>query len=194
MKRKIGLALVFGAALPLAIASVAWACGILATLSINTKVAAPGQTITVTGKNYGTAASGASAVSFRLKSRNGTVLTQVPAPAGTDKISATFAIPANTSPGWYVLLATQNSASGVPKTGTPGRTTVRIQGAAQSSVVGAPWGSPNPSGPSAQAQQAGGGSLLAILFAGALSLSMLAGGWTLLSRRGRTSNQPQFSV
>jgi len=193
MKRKVGLGLVFGAALPLGIASVAWACGVLATLSVDTKVAAPGQTITLTGKNYGTAASGASPISIRLKSRNGTVLTQIPAPTGT-AISATFAVPANTSPGWYVLLATQNTASGVPKTGTPGRTTVRVQGAAQSTVAGAPWGSANTSGPTAQAPQANGGSLLALLFAGALSLSMLAGGWTLLSRRGRTSNQPQFGV
>jgi len=193
MKRKVGLALVFGAVLPLAVASVAWACGVLATLSSDVKVAAPGQVVTFSGKNYGTAASGASAVSFRLKSRNGTVLKEIPAPAGTG-ISTTFAIPANTSPGWYVVLATQNAASGVPKTGTPGRTTIRVQGAAQSSVVGAPWGSSSPSGPAAQAQQAGGGSLLAILFAGALSLTMLAGGWKLLSRKGRTANQPQFSV
>jgi hypothetical protein len=193
MKRKIGLALVFGAALPLAVASVAWACGVLATLSSDVKVAAPGQNVTFSGKNYGTAAQGASAVQFRLKARNGTVLREIPAPA-TDKVSTTFAIPANTSPGWYVVLATQNSAAGVPKSGTPGRTTIRVQGAAQNTVVGAPWGSPNSSGPSAQAQSAGGGSLLAILFAGALSLTMLAGGWKLLSRRDRTSTQPQFGV
>jgi len=190
MKRKIGLALVFGAALPLAVASVAWACGVLATLSSDVKVAAPGQNVTLAGKNYGTAASGASAISFRLKSRGGTVVKEIPAPT-TDKIAATFPIPADTSPGWYVVLATQNSSSGVPKAGTPGRTTIRVQGSAQSSVAGAPWGSPSSSGPAAQA---GGGSLLAILFAGALSLTMLAGGWKILNRRGRTANQPQFSV
>jgi hypothetical protein len=192
MKHKIGLALVFGAALPLAIASVAWACGILATLSADTKVAAPGQVVTFAGKNYGTAAQGASAISFRLKSRNGAVVKEIPAPT-TDKISTTFAIPSNTSPGWYVVLATQNASTGVPKTGTPGRTTIRVQGAAQSTVAGAPWGSPSSSGPGAQAQ-AGGGSLLAILFAAALSLTMLTGGWKLLGRRGRTSTQPQFGV
>jgi len=189
MKRKIGLALVFGAALPLAVASVAWACGVLATLSSDVKVAAPGQVVTFSGKNYGTAPS-AGPISFRLKSRSGTVVKEIPAPT-TDKIATTFAIPADTSPGWYVVLATQNSSSGVPKAGTPGRTTIRVQGSAQSSVAGAPWGSPNSSGPAAQA---GGGSLLAILFAGALSLTMLAGGWKILNRRGRTANQPQFSV
>jgi hypothetical protein len=132
-----------------------------------------------------------------LKSRTGTVLTSVQTTTG--KIADTFTVPASVSPGWYVVLATQNSASGAPKSGTPGRTTLRIQGSGGSTVVGAPWGgSSGPSSPAAQAAHAAGGagsqSLLAILLAAALSLSMLVGGWKLLSRRSRTLREPQFGV
>src|SRR3954454_10661362 len=100
-KRTVGILLVFGAALPLAIASVAWACGVLATVTLDKKVAAPGQAVTMTGKNYAnTTVGGASAVTVRLQSRKGTVLTTVPATLG--KISDTFTIPTSVSPGWYV--------------------------------------------------------------------------------------------
>lgn len=194
MKRKVGLFLVFGAALPLAVASAAWACGVLATLSIDTKVAAPGQAITVTGKNYSnTADGGPSPVAIRLKSRTSDAITTINAAGG--QINKTFALPESTPPGWYVVLATQTLANGNPKSGTPGRTTLRVQGSAdKSAAVAPPWASNNTSGPATGS--AGNQSLLAILFAAALSLSMLVGGWSLLNRRnGRTgTKQPQFGL
>lgn len=195
MRRKIGLILVFGAALPLAVASVAWACGVLATLSLDKKVAAPGETVTATGRNWATA--GHSAVSIRLKTRDGRVIATTAAQTG-NTIRETFALPRDLSPGWYVILGTQtNTATGNPKTGTPGRTTLRIQGAAQASeVAGAPWSSSNPSGPAASAADGGGSSrsLLMLLLAGSLSVTMLASGWKLLGRRGRTLAEPHFGV
>ena len=194
MRRKIGLILVFGAALPLAIASAAWACGILATLAVDKKVAAPGEAVTATGRNWTTAA-GSSPVTIRLQSRSGQVLATTAAQTG-GTIRETFAVPASLSPGWYVLVATQFNADGTPKTGTPGRTTLRVQGGARdSAVAGAPWGSSTPAGPAASAARDGGsGSLLAILLAGTLSLTMLASGWKLLSRRSRTVGEPQFGL
>lgn len=193
MKRKLGLILVFGAALPLAVASAAWACGVLATLSVNTKVASPGQTVTVTGKNWGTAA-GSTPVTIRLKSRTGQVLTTTAAQAGGG-ISETFALPTSLSPGWYVILGMQ-SVNGTAKTGTPGRTTIRVQGAAQgAAVAAAPWGSSTPAGPAASAASTGGsGSLIAIMLAATLSLTMLVGGWKILSRASRSAAEPQFGV
>jgi hypothetical protein len=188
--------LVFGAALPLAVASVAWACGVLSTLTIDKKVASPGQSITISGKNYAnTVAGGASPVTVRLKSRTGAVLTTVAATAG--RISDTLTIPASVSPGWYVVLATQSNADGSPKAGTPGRTTLRIQGSSSANAIpaAAPWSSSTPSGPAASHATAGSGSgspsLLAILLASALSLTMLVGGWTLLSRKSRAASEPQ---
>jgi hypothetical protein len=193
--RTIGMMLVFGAALPLAIASVAWACGDLATVTLDKKVASPGESVSITGKNYAnTAPGGPSAVTVRLQSRKGTILTTVPATLG--RISDTFTIPASVSPGWYVVLATQNNANGTPKSGTPGRTTLRIQGsAAGATPAAAPWGSATPPGPSASHAPVGAGSgspsPLMILLASALSLTMLLGGWKLLSRKSRAANDPQ---
>lgn len=195
MRRKLGLSLVFGAALPLAVASVAWACGVLATLSLDQKVAAPGQTINASGRNWSSAA-GASAVTVRLKSRTGDILATTAAkPDGS--ISQGFALPTSLSPGWYVVLATQFNANGTPKTGTPGRTTLRVQGSARNAAVAAaPWSSSEPKGPAAAAAatEGGSGALIAILLAGLLSLTMLASGWKLLSRRGRTVPTAQFGV
>ncbi len=192
-KRTVGIMLVFGAAVPLAVASVAWACGVLSTLTIDKKVASPGQSISITGKNYAnTVAGGASPVTVRLKSRKGTVLTTVAAAAG--RISDTLTIPASVSPGWYVVLATQSNADGTPKAGTPGRTTLRIQGSSASvTPAAAPWSSSTPSGPAASHATVGSGGqpLLAILLASALSLTMLVGGWKLLSRKSRAASEPQ---
>lgn len=199
MRRRVGLFLIFGAVLPLAAASVAWACGILATMKIDTKVAQPGQTVTATGKNYGTAA-GVSAVSIRLKSRSGEVLaTAVPATGG--KIESAVKLPDNISPGYYTLLATQTNANGTPKSGTPGRTSLRIQGTARRGSGGAvvsPWSTSNPSGPSGTgapvATDGGGQPVLPTVLAVVFSLSMLAAGWTLVGRRKRTVAGPQLGV
>jgi hypothetical protein len=178
---------------------VAWACGVLATVTLDKKVASPGQSVTITGKNYAnTVAGGASPVTVRLNGRKGTVLTTVNAAAG--RISDTFTVPASASPGWYVVLATQSNADGSPKAGTPGRTTLRIQGssAASATPVAAPWSSSTPSGPTGSHASVGTGSgsqsLLAILLAAALSLSMLVGGWKLLNRKSRAANEPQFAL
>jgi len=193
MRRKVGILLVFGAVVPLAVASVAWACGVLATLSVDKKVVSPGETVNATGRNYSTAA-GASAVAIRLKTRDGQVVATTAAQTGGG-ISTDFVVPASLSPGWYVLLATQTNANGTQKSGTPGRTTLRVQGSAQgAAVAGAPWSS-TPQGPAASAVSAGGSlSLLALLFAGSLSLAMLASGWKLLSRKSRSVAQPHFGV
>jgi hypothetical protein len=194
-KRTIGIMLVFGAALPLAVASVAWACGVLATVTLDKKFASPGEAVSLTGKNYATTAvGGASAVTVRLQSRNGTVLTTVPAVAG--RISDTFTVPSNLSPGWYVVLATQSNANGTPKSGTPGRTTLRVQGsAAGATPAAAPWSSTKPQGPAASQAPVGSGSggpsMLMILLASALSLTMLLGGWRMLGRKSRAASEPQ---
>lgn len=186
MRRKVGLILVFGAALPLAAASVAWACGVLATLSLDKKVAAPGDPLTVSGRNYAnTSPTGASEVAVRLKSRSGKVLTTVAASSG--KIEDTFTLPANTAPGWYVVLATQTNFNGTQKAGTPGRTTLRVQSASKSAEVvpAAPWASTNGG--------SGSQSPLVLILAAGLSLTMLVGGWKVLSHKRAVSN-PHLAV
>jgi hypothetical protein len=188
MKRKFGLFLVFGAMLPLAAASVAWACGTLAVVKLNTKVASPGQALIATGKNF-SSAPGASAVTISLQSRSGQVLATT-SPASDGKINQPFSLPSSLSPGWYVVIATQFNANGTPKTGTPGRTTLRVQGAASRADGAAPWSSqPTIGGGS------GGQPIVTMLLAAILSLTMLAGGWMLVGRRSRrTVTEPQFGV
>ena len=193
MRRKLGLLLVFGAAAPLAAASVAWACGVLATLSLDTRVAAPGQAITASGKNYSTA-TGASDIVLRLQSRTGQILTSATPVAGGG-FRKQFALPERLDPGWYIVLATQFNANGTPKSGTPGRTTLRIQGtSSRADVAGSPWTSSKPSAPAAAAVSDDGGSIGLLLLAGALSLTMLAAGWALVGRKARAVAGPQLGV
>ncbi len=192
MKRKVGMFLIFAAVLPLAATSIAWACGVLATTSADKKVVAPGETMTVSGRNYSTTA-GVSDITIRLNSRTGPVLGTV-APTSS-AFSKPVAVPTTLSPGWYLVVVTQFNANGTPKTGTPGRTTIRVQGSAAASVAGSPWAkSTPPAQPLAQAPDAGSTPLLPILFAIALSLSMLFGGWTLVSRKGRLSTRTPLAT
>ena len=174
MRRKFGVLLIFAAAVPLAAASVAWACGVLATVTLDTRAAAPGQTVTATGSNY--ASRNASAVTLRLNSRNGAVLATT-TPNSNGRINQSFSVPSNVNPGWYVVLATQFNADGTPKSGTPGRTNLLVRGSASgsSAPAAAPARTAPPSGPS--------GSPLPMLLATLLSVTMLAGGWALVRRR-----------
>jgi hypothetical protein len=174
---------------------------VLATLTLDTKVASPGQAITAAGKNYGVTNNAStpprvfSDVTIRLKSRTGTVLANK-APDSAGRINSTFTLPTGLSPGWYVVVATQTNADGTPKSGTPGRTTLRVQGSAQSASTpaAAPWSSSPPSGPAAQTSS-GSQSMLPLALGTLLSLTMLAGGWMLVARKGRRPvSGPQLSI
>lgn len=191
MRRRAGFLFIFGAMAPLVVlVSSAWACGVLATLKVAPSSAAPGQTVQVTGVNYGQAVPVPPAttptftpVSIRLDSRTGPVLKTV-TPTPTGRIDDTFQVPAGTAGGDHVVLATQNRISdGTPKAGTPGRTLMRVQGAAaRSSAPGAaPWSNSKPGAPSASVAPVDSGSdssLLAIILSGA----MLSIGLALVGR------------
>ena len=179
MGHKAGLSLVLVAVLSAAFASIAWAQGSVATLTLDKTVAAPGQAVTATGTNYSTAA-GAGSVSIRLSTRGGKILATA-APDSSTRITSTFPVPASTRPGWYLVLATQSTTAGHPQQGTPGRTVLRVQGgaAAAGSAAVPPPGASKPAGPD--------GGLLALLAVGLLAL-----GGVLVVRRGRPLNRPQF--
>jgi len=183
MKRKVGLVLIFAAVLPLAATSIAWACGRLAVINTDVKAASAGQQINVTGRNFDTAV-GSSLVSIRLKTRTGEVLATT-APSSAGIVNTTVRMPATLDPGWYVVLATQTRASGTPSSGTPGRTTLRVNapGNAAAAPTGTGWNAP--SGPAAD----NSGSLTLLLAIG-MSLAMLAGGWKLVARTGRSGARP----
>jgi hypothetical protein len=188
MRRRIGFLFICSAVVPIAIyASAAWACGALTTLNASTNVAAPGATVTVNGRNFG-ATPANTPVQIRWNSRTGPVLQGGDnlTPTG-GAISANVQIPANAAPGWYVLNAVQyNATTGAPKSGSPGRTTVRVQGAAA--------GSTNPFGATKPGAGGDGGSglpLPGIL----LSFALLATGLTLVARdKRKKATRPVLGV
>lgn len=186
MQRRLGFLLIIGAVVSLAVASAAWACGVLATLTVAPKKVTAGQTLTATGKNYGQVSAGNSEVTIRWKSRRGTALaTAIPDPRGN--ISTTFRVPANATRGTYVVMATQTTSSGAPKSGTPGRTTVRVKGGGGGGA-GAAWSSSEPTGPQGSTASvpldAGGSSSpgLPTLLGVLLSFGLLGTGLALVGR------------
>jgi hypothetical protein len=165
----------------------------LATLKAAPSSVAVGQTVGVTGVNYSNDMAAFTQVQIRLDSRSGPVLKEV-VPNQARRISTTINVPANTASGDHLLIATQNSiASGTPKSGTPGRTTLRVQGAAASSAA-SPWSSSKPGAPSGStasidARGSGGDSVFVGI---ALSLALLSIGVTLVGRdrATRSSRRP----
>jgi hypothetical protein len=159
----------------------------LATLKAAPSTVAPGATVQVTGSNYtrdGDKAS-FSPVSIRLDSRTGPELGT--AETFNTKISKTVQVPATAAAGDHLLVATQTKLTdGTPKAGTPGRTTIRVSGAAvaaSTTPAASPWSSSNPSAPggstaSADTRGSGDPGLLGI----GLSLALLSIGLTLVAR------------
>ena len=184
MRRRVGFLFICSAAIPIAVfAATAWACGSLTTLSSSPKVAAPDATLTVKGRNWGAVPPNTN-VQLRWNSRTGPILKEV-TPA--ELLTGTqVSVPGNATPGWYVINATQfNATTGVAKSGSPGRTTVRVQGPRSSST--APWGAAKPTG--------GPGSPDLPLPGILLSVALLATGLALVARdKGKKATRPALSA
>lgn len=193
MRRRVGQLFIFGAAAPLVIlVSSAWACGVLSTLKAAPSTAAPGQTVQASGANYANEVGTVfTPVQIRLDSRSGPVLKEV-TPVNR-KFNTTFEVPASAGPGDHLLIATQHRLSdGTAKAGSPGRTTMRVTGAAagSSAPAASPWGNSGPGSPGGSAASVDArGSDYAPLMGIGLSLAMLTIGVTLVARdrasRGR---------
>ena len=192
-RRRVGFLLIFGALVPLAVAATAWACGVLATLKTDKAVAAPGEVLNVSGINYSSNMADFTPVQIRWNGRTGQQIGQA-IPVAT-RISTEVRVPAGVSAGWYSLNATQYRLDdGTPKSGTPGRTTLRVQGAA--AAASSPWGSaPGGGATVAVGGGPGGPPLVPTLLGVALSLGLLGSGLTLVSRsRTRKANRPLLGV
>ncbi len=132
MVRRLMLALVVASVAPLVVAATASAQG--TTLQVNPKVVRPGDLVTVTGGSFSSSV-GSSRVSIRLNTRDGRILL---AAANTNTRGqledAQFPMPL-VSPGVYLVLGTQTTARGRQVGGTPGRTTIRVEGAAAGAAI-----------------------------------------------------------
>jgi LPXTG-motif cell wall-anchored protein len=143
MNRRVRAALVsFGVvAIPVALASAAFACQSLSTLQLSAKSGPSGSTVTATGGNWSAAAS-SSNVDIHLDTRTGPVLASTKPATGSSTISTPVTISAST--GYHVLIATQ-SANGVPRAGTPGRASYQVTaGPAAASATTLPSGLASP--------------------------------------------------
>jgi len=135
----IGFGLV---AAPVLVASMSYACGALASLSINPGAADAGQTVSGFGSAFSGTMGGAPSaepVVVRFNSRTGPVLWSG-RPDASGNVSFSFATP-KAAPGQYTIIAMQNNADGQPAPGTPARASLQITGqpeAAPAPVVAAP--------------------------------------------------------
>ena len=112
---------------PLLIASFAYACTSLATLSVNPSSAPAGTTVNGTGKNFsphGTDAPSTEPVVLHLNSRTGTTLWSG-RPDAAGNISFAFTVP-DVEAGSYTLIATQMNATGGNASGTPARISFQV--------------------------------------------------------------------
>lgn len=194
VRRNVGFLMVLaGLAVPLAVVSVAFACGRLATLYLFPRQAKQGATVGGYGRNFNVAPN-ASPVTLHFNSRTGNVLwTGRPNPAG--QISPSFQVP-NVRSGYYLIMAEQNGPNGAPAAGTPGRAVLFI-GSRRSrhhAARGGLWlpSGAGGSGPRASAAPSGlhVGSQTALL-ASLLSGTLLAGGvFVLREDRRRRRRAP----
>ncbi|MDP8942778.1 MAG: hypothetical protein M3N16_01445 [Actinomycetota bacterium] len=191
--------MLFAAAVPLVIASTAWACARLAIIHVSPNSAKPGATVTVTGRNFDPPVNSRgvrfSPVSIRLDSRNGPVLAQ----ATTDsrgRFSVSMTVP-KARAGSRVLLGTQHAqVTGAPSAGTPARAVLRVAGKKRSrrssrrrTVAPVAWLPAKPGGPGATGGAPAIGDLPAAAAAGGiLALALSGAGLTVLlgARRRRT--------
>lgn len=192
-RRRTGFMLIIGAAIPLAVAATAWACGNLAVLRVvGPSAVPPGSTITVTGSNYRSTTSN-TPVQIRLDSRTGTVLKDDIIPNSANRISAEVSL-AGVASGYHVLLATQwRKSDGIITSGGPGRTTFRVQGSSASSASGSSWGSPG-APVKVDAGGSGGSPPLSTLLGVGLSLALLGIGSTLVARSRRAAKRPALGA
>ena len=175
MRRKLGPYFVCCLLSSLVVTSSAFGQG--SVLQVNVKEPVRGQAITVTGTSFSGAA-GHSPINIRLNTRSGRVLA-TPTPDSAGRITATFPVPNDLAPGWYLLIATQTTtANNRHRAFTPGRTRIRVRAsAAGATAPGGRGGLPDsPPG----------------LVALAAALVLLTAGATLTARRLRMSNRPQL--
>jgi len=113
-------------------ASTAWACVSGPVVNLSTVTAKAGDQVTVTGTGFRQA----DKVQIRWNALDGPVVAELAKPDSSQAISATFAVPAGTAPGSYVVVVTQ-TRDGKPSL-APIRAVLNVVGpTGQTPVLGA---------------------------------------------------------
>ncbi|GAC1578749.1 MAG: hypothetical protein NVS3B24_11540 [Candidatus Dormibacteria bacterium] len=151
------------------------ACTSLATLNTSQTQGAAGSDLTVTGSSFATITNGASAVSVHWNGVDGPVLAEV-APDASGSITASFKIPSDAQPGYYVLTATQNDKLGRTAFGTPGRLAFQVTGATGATSGSQAGGQPAASAPVGNGLGIGAGMIALLGGLGVLGLLLFGVG------------------
>ena len=176
MRRRVGLFVMVGFVLPLVLAASASGQGAVLQLSPSTVRA--GDSVQASAPSGYSSTSTHSGVVIRLSTRRGRVLKPSTDVNPRGGFETDVPIPANLSPGLYLVLATQLTANGRQGFSTPGRAKLQVLPAPAAAGGGAPGGSTGQAPPFA-------------LLAAILGLVLLVSGGTLAARRIRTS-RPQL--
>ncbi|MDP9389437.1 MAG: hypothetical protein M3Q48_16360 [Actinomycetota bacterium] len=185
-----GLVLVVGAlVIPVALA---WACIPVANLKVSPVQVQPGQEVTVTGGPFGSSSfpKPHSPVVLHLNAVDGPVLATIE-PDGSGALSGSFVVPADTKPGNYVVVATQEAQVGDTTWGVPARALLQVVGDGGAPVVGQPLAAPVEERPVGLVEDApvGVGELL-LVGLGVAGVALFAAGMIALAsarRRGPTA-------
>ncbi|MGH9277899.1 MAG: hypothetical protein ACRD12_07305 [Acidimicrobiales bacterium] len=182
LKKKV--AVVFGAAATATViaGAAAFACTNLATLNLSSSAGKAGDTVTVTGSSFNVNAKDVAAsfpVVLHWNGVDGATLAQVQ-PDKAGNISATFTVP-DGQPGYYVIVATQKSATGVDQYGTPARASYQILGPNGQSVV-----TPAASSAGAVTTESSSSGIIALTVGlGVLGLALFGAGFAAFVRQAR---------
>lgn len=181
--RRSGLVVALVGPALVAFAAAAWACIPVATLTATPALVKPGETVTVTGSFYGKK----SPVLLRFGALDGPVVATVTPDKSSGIISAAFAVPADTKPGSYVIVATQEAVRGETTWGVPSRALVTVAGDGGAPVLGPQLGSVETGRPAGlvTGESVGTGELVLVGLGVAGVAMFLAGTAAMLSGRRR---------
>lgn len=157
-----------------AFGAAAWACVPVAVFTATPTEVQAGQSLTLSGKFFN-----ANNVVVRFNALDGPVLaTLTPPKASGAPLTGSVTIPADTKPGRYVLIATQEPEAGRrPSFGVPARAMITVAGAGGAPVVGAPLGSAETGRPvSLVRDDSVGLGTLALVGVGVAGMAMFAAG------------------
>lgn len=187
-RHKIGSAFAAAAAGIAVLGSAAFACTNLATMNLSSAQGKAGETVAVTGSSFGVAREGANdPVQLHWNGLDGPVLAET-VPNAVGSISASFVVP-ESSPGTFVVVATQRNAEGEDAFGTPARATFEVVGAAGAAQP-APTATPAPLGAVETASATSGGLVALTIAVGALGLGLFAAGFVGFARQTRRKEVP----